>query len=323
LILSDVYAFGSFRLKTTSTDKGFEVFDELFADQVKHYTPDNARELNVAMADYLETLGSNKGGTSYCSPKGISALENLARLYLSHPEIDFIELDFSQILRRNGAKDAVNSVIGKAIEAPDGTGYAVLSRSAYVWRSLDSKRALELLKKAEPLLPQNDQSECRRFYTAYVDLLVKASDFAQAVETQAKLVKLTGAGQQRLAVLQYQAGDKDAITRSIAAIDYANLSEEDLRELVAALLKAKQSDSVIAVLNGYVAAPRARDVAQELWARHTLAGLLLARKETAEALVVLKSLPPETDKDTPRSRMERRLIGRLAKSIEEKPENKR
>lgn len=302
LVLESVYAFGCFRVGSVSLDPGLAMYEHIFAPQSGYLRVDAAKVVGAAMQDCLGALAGMEMAPKWFERK-TQLLLLVARAYVEHPEIPFADLDFGRAMEWGVDIDRVARCIHKALDGQPGRSYTTLKRAAVVLEAVRPEESLSLLESAKPLLSEKDAEEVERFYRHYVGRLTAARRFDEAAAAQARATKLTGTGAASLMVLKYRKGDRAAVTEGIHALAYVTVDEKELRDLVDLLIEEKQLGVAEFALRSYLAAPRRRVSGPDLWARYTLASLLVQEAHVAEAREVAGSPWTEAELDTPMARI--------------------
>jgi len=318
VLLKSIYAFGCLRTGPTFRRNGFRAYNELFTAQLAQCDPDVSAEVCVAMDDCLRAIGIRRVRARALRDDAVEVLGLVARLYLTRPDLGHVELDFAPAasrLRRVGGRKALDAAVRTALADDGKPSYWKLTRAALVYESWRPEEALALLQSAEDKLPQGDAKEAQRFYNHMIDILVATKQREQAVAAADRLMRLTGRGGARLALLRESTDGGAALERWIDHVDYANVSEKELDEAVMMLRQAGQTTAMETVLSRYLGAERTRDLGYELWARYRLGCLLLTRKAVPEARMVLLGDHLDRQPQTSRANMYRHRIQQLIRQV--------
>ncbi len=318
ILVKSIYAFGRCRLHRGLDRIARDAYEQLLVGQTERFNSSASRAVNVALADFLKDFGSCKQhGVTRCA-EGTRVLGRAVQLYLDRPELCHVELDFSSAVKElegiDGAREALDDLVKGALDSQREPSYVVLKRSALVYKSWEPGRALKLLRQAEPLAPHEDADEMERFCGHLVDLLVEAELLQDAIVAQKTLMELTGRGQVRLMLLREQAGEKDAVSVGLAALDCTRIHEQELRRLFETLKAGRRFDMAQLALANYLQADRQREPGHELWARFRLAGLLVSDKKLAEARRIANTEHLKPPFNTVMARMYYRRLETLRRS---------
>ena len=318
VLLKSIHAFGCLRTGSAFRRDGFSAYRDLFMSQLRECDPSVSGDVCVAMSDYLRAIGNRRVRARDLHVAAVEVLGLVARLYLTRPELDRAELDFGPAVNRLGdvgGHDVLDAAARSAVADDGEHPYWTLTRAALVYKPWRPREALALLRSAEGKLPRGNAGEAQRFHNHIIDLLVATNQAEQAVAVAEKLVRLTGKGAARLALLRQSTDGGAALERWIGHVDYAKVSEKELDEAVTMLRQAGQTGAMETVLSQYLEAERTRDLGYELWARYRLGCLLLTRKAEREARKVLLGDHLDRQPDTSRANMYRRRIQQLIRQV--------
>lgn len=309
LLLRGVHAFACFRVGPDLVEAGYAAYEELFAFDAERFLPDQVGPMGGAMSEFLDTVAMPKGKAEGNVQRARRVLARVVTLYLTHMELDHPRLNFREATTRGGGSKELRAVVEGILTGRNATSYPHLKRAALVLSGVAPGRAVELFLSAEPLLPADDGAEVAEFYGRLVDALASFGKLDEAIAAQERLVKRTGSGEVRLALLRQQRnGGEAGLSPDLGDLADAVSTPAETADLVDTLVKQKQDESAITVLRKYLAGGVAHEAGDELWARFTLGSLLAANGRPAEARQAFRTDHLKRPFDTPKARTYARRI---------------
>jgi len=202
--------------------------------------------------------------------------------------------------------------------------FGLLVTAAAVVAPAKPGEAIALLQRAKPMMPRDgakaDVNQAARLYGPLVDLLAP-DRLPDAIKEQREFVQLSGRGQARLMLLLRQSGDGAATQTMLASLIEPKVDQREVGLAAPGLFKlgrdaktpdSKANEQAVTLLQAYLAAPRTRDLAEELGARRALGNYYLNQKNWAETQTVLTfQAPAPQDVISPAARSKLRDIERL------------
>lgn len=306
-LLQNLRAFAAFRIPRADTAQGFEAYEAIF---------DHASDAAKVKAEYplrqsiLEFVDSVPGKfNDFGLSKDAQTKELLLKAWtayavaLSAPltGAKVAEPDWKRALVKSESLEAFVPAVEKVIADPAvPKTFGLLITAASVIAPKDPDKALALWQQAKPLLPQEagktDVNQAARLYVPLVELLAARGRLPEAVENQQEFVQLTGRGQAKLMLLLRTSGDAAATEKALAALRDPGANEKEIGEAASGLFKlardakapdAEANEQAVTLLKSYLAAPRTRDLAEELSARLALGNFYLRQHQFSNATQIL------------------------------------
>ena len=339
--LQNLLAFAAFRVPGADTSQGMDAYETLFNHAADAGKVNAAYTLRESIGEFVSAVPGRFNDFGLSRDERTKAL--LLRAWaayavaLSAPMNGAVidEPNWTRALQKSESLEAfvpaVETLLDDAKLSPS---FGLLVAAAQVMAPTKPDKALALWERAKPMIPLRDGkaevNEAARLYVPLVQWLAAGERLPDAIANQREFVALTGRGQARLMLLLRQSGDEAATAQALASLGAANGNEAEIEDAAAGLLQlaytAKTPDAgakqqAVALLETYLAAPRARDMASELYARLRLANAYLRDDRLAEAervLVFAEPTPQQQRLGRVRSllREAERLKARLQKASE-------
>ena len=304
--LQNLRAFAAFRVPSADIAQGFEAYGAIFDHAADAATSGATYSLRQSIGEFVDSVPGKFNDFGLRKDERTKAL--LLRAWtayavaLSQPMKGAVidEPDWNRALVKSESLEAFVPAVEKVVADPKTPkSFGLLVAAAAVLAPTQPDKAIALWAQAKPLIPQTegkaDINQAARLYFPLVDLLAARDDLPGAIVNQREFVALSGRGQARLLLLLRKSGDDVAASRALAELSAPGANEREILEAATGLFKlardaktpdVKAGEQAEALLVGYLAATRTRDVASELKARLALGNFYLRAQRFDDAAKV-------------------------------------
>ena len=312
--LQNLRAFAAFRVPGADTSQGLDAYQLLFEHASDAATSNAVYPLRQSINEFVEAVPGRFNDFGLRKDERVKALLLDAwtayAVALNMPMKGAVidEPNWMRALEKSESLEAFVPAVEKVVADPKvPKSFGLLVAAAAVMAPTQPDKALALWQQAKPLIPREqngaDINQAARLYGPLVDLLVARDKLPDAIKNQREFVTLSGRGQARLLLLLRKSGDDVAASRALAELSAPNANEREILEAATGLFAlardaktpdAKAGEQGEALLVGYLAATRTRDVASELKARLALGNFYLRAQRFDDAAKVTTFEAPAT-----------------------------
>ncbi len=336
--LQNLRAFAAFRVPGADISQGLDAYQIIFDHASDAATSGAVYPLRQSIGEFVGDVPGKFNDFGLSKDERVKALLLQAwtayAIALGAPMNGAVidEPNWTRALEKSESLAAFVPAVEKVVADPKvPKSFGLLVAAAAVLAPTQPAKALALWGQSKPLIPKTegkaDVNQAARLYGPLVDLLVARDQLPDAIVNQREFVALSGRGQACLLLLLRQSGDDVATSKALAELGAPAANEREILEAASGLFKlaratkspdVKAGEQAEALLSGYLAAARTRDLSSELKARLALGNAYLRSKRISEARAITTFAAPATAATSREVELLLRDIERLKARLPEK-----
>lgn len=252
-VLQNTLAFAAFHLPAPKSAEGFAAYDTLFAHAPKAGDANALPALRQGISDYLLAVQGQLGDlkpqnerlTKTLGQAWVAYLSVLAQEAKTKPKYATSEPMWALAVKAANLPEGFGAIVGKSLADPaQPKTFTFYKAATSALAGSNPSRAVELLRQARPLLPQDSSTETAWYFSKLVGILeqqavindkgqsqpLDKAKLYEAIAVQQDRIKTTGRGHVHLAELSLMNGDEAALDTLVAQLSAADAPEDEIFE---------------------------------------------------------------------------------------------
>lgn len=334
-LLQSLRGFAAFRTPGVAPSQGYEAYNVIFEYAAEAEHGNAVYPLRQAIAEYVGIVAGKFNGMGLTfgerTEKTLVAAWNANLLALAMPlpgKSRAPEPPWREAIQEAEVEKTFLPLVEKMVADPAAPkNFTLLSAAASVEAKEHPEKALDLLKKAQPLVPRVqgklDGNEADHLYGTWVDLLEAQKKLDDAVAVQQERIDVLGDGQAKLLLLYREQGDVAQVEKMLASLEKASSNEREVLLAATGLFAlaneqekpdTKAGEQGARVLRNYLNSNRSREVEGELQARLLLGRFFMKQNKAEDAKGIL-TVPQNLNVPSPRAQGLLRTIEKLRQQL--------